>query len=194
MILIVSLLLVLNFILFHMYSSQKKTIENYRDNALEAITTHEDMKETLRIGLYHRYKRDLVEDKVENPLLFEHFVAEIMTSVRGGSTYVTKGSGDYGVDIEEETNAGLYLGQVKCYNDYNPVSFDPIAIIHSQMVKQGAIGGYLITTGKFTANAYNYANELNIDLIDGNQLVELWLEHLDSKRELVSEFKALPAT
>lgn len=194
MILIVSLLLVLNFIFFHMYSSQKKTIENYRDNALEAITTHEDMKETLRIGLYHRYKRDLEEDKVENPLLFEHFVAEIMTSVRGGSTYVTKGSGDYGVDIEEETDAGLYLGQVKCYNDYNPVSFDPIAIIHSQMVKQGAVGGYVITTGKFTANAYNYANGLNIDLIDGNQLVELWLEHLDSKRELVSEFKIVPAT
>lgn len=194
MILIISLLLVLNFIFFHMYSSQKKTIENYRDNALEAITTHEDMKETLRIGLYHRYKRDLEGDKVENPLLFEHFVAEIMTSVRGGSTYVTKGSGDYGVDIEEETDAGLYLGQVKCYSDQNPVSFDPIAIIHSQMVKQEAVGGYVITTGKFTSNAYNYAIGLNIDLIDGNQLVELWLQHLDSKRESVSEFKIVPAT
>lgn len=194
MILIVSLLLVLNFIFFHMYSNQKKIIENYRNNALDAITTHEDMKETLRIGLYHRFKRDLEEEKAENPLMFEHFVAEIMTSVRGGSTYVTQGSGDYGVDIEEQTDEGLYLGQVKCYNDHNPISFDPIAIIHSQMVKQGAVGGYVITTGKFTSNAYNYANGLNIDLIDGNQLVELWLQHLDSKRENVSEFKAVPAT
>ncbi|MEF3352103.1 restriction endonuclease [Paenibacillus sp. GYB006] len=194
MILIVSLLLVLNFIFFQMYSNQKKIIENYRDNALEAITTDEDMKETLRIGLYHRFKRDPEEEKAENPLLFEHFVAEIMTSVRGGSTYVTKGSNDYGVDIEEETDAGLYLGQVKCYNDLKSVDFKPIAIIHSQMIKQGAVGGYVITTSKFTSNACNYANGLDIDLIDGNQLVELWLEHLDSKRESVSEFKAVPAT
>ncbi|WDH83450.1 restriction endonuclease [Paenibacillus urinalis] len=121
--------------------------------------------------------------------MFEQFAAEIMASVRGGSTYVTKGSGDYGVDIEEETDEGLYLGQVKCYNDQNPVSFDPIAIIHSQMVKQGAIGGYVVTTGKFTSNAYNYASGLNIELIDGNQLVELWLQHLDSKRERISRFE-----
>ncbi|GAK41831.1 hypothetical protein PUW24_11705 [Paenibacillus urinalis] len=43
---VVSVLIVLILILFYMYSNQKKTIENYRDNALEAITTHADMKET----------------------------------------------------------------------------------------------------------------------------------------------------
>lgn len=78
-------------------------LEDYRNNALEAFSSHEDMKETLRIGLYNRFKRDLEEEKEENPLLFEHFVAEIMSSVRGGNTYVTKSSGDFGIDIEEQT-------------------------------------------------------------------------------------------
>ncbi|MNG39677.1 hypothetical protein D3C84_1278800 [compost metagenome] len=45
----------------------------------------------------------------------------------------------------------------------------------------------MITTGKFTPNAYAYAKGLNIDLINGNQLVEIWLHHLETKRERVAE-------
>ncbi|WP_354518408.1 hypothetical protein [Paenibacillus sp. OAE614] len=43
---------------------------NYQENALEAFSSHEDMKETLRIGLYNRFKRDLEMEKEGNPLLF----------------------------------------------------------------------------------------------------------------------------
>ena len=57
---------------------------------LMRFSSHEDMKETLRIGLYNRFKRDLEQEKEEDPLLFEHFVASIMTSVRGGSTNVIR--------------------------------------------------------------------------------------------------------
>lgn len=169
--------------LLYQYYNQKRMLENYRRNALDAITSHEDMKETLRIGLYNRFKRDLEQEKDEDPLLFEHFVANIMTTVRGCSTYVTKSSGDFGIDIEERTDNGLYLGQVKCYKE--PVGYEPIAIIHSQMVKQGATGGYVVTTSDFTSNARTYALGLNIDLINGRQLVDLWLKHLDTNRERV---------
>ncbi|MEN1985378.1 restriction endonuclease [Paenibacillus hubeiensis] len=158
-----SILLMFTCYLVYKYNNQKQMLEDYRNNALEAFSSHEDMKETLRIGLYNRFKRDLEEDKEENPLLFEHFVAEIMSSVRGGNIHVTKSSGDFGIDIEEQIEEGLYLGQVKCYNDMNLVGFDPIAIIHSQMVKQGAVGGYVVTTSEFTSNARKYAEGLNID-------------------------------
>lgn len=181
-----SLLFIVMAFLLYLYFDQKKLLESYRMNALDAFSSHEDMKETIRIGLYNRFKRDLEQDKEEDPLLFEHFVADIMKSVRGGTTLVTRSSGDFGIDIVEHTDDGLYLGQVKCYNDFNPVGFDPIAIIHSQMIKQDAVGGYVVTTRRFTANAYTYAEGLDIELITGNQLVELWLKHLETKSESIT--------
>lgn len=187
-----SILLMFTCYLVYKYNNQKQMLEDYRNNALEAFSSHEDMKETLRIGLYNRFKRDLEEEKEENPLLFEHFVAEIMSSVRGGTTHVTKSSGDFGIDIEEQTEEGLYLGQVKCYNDMNLVGFGPIAIIHSQMVKQDAVGGFVVTTSDYTSNARNYAEGLDIDLINGTQLVELWLEHLENKSERVTALNPIP--
>ncbi len=180
-------------ICYLLYSNkrQKLLLVSYQENALEAFSSHEDMKETLRIGLYNRFKRDLEMEKEDNPLLFEQFAAEIMTTVRGGRTYVTKGSGDFGIDIEEHSNEGLYLGQVKCYSDQNLVGFDPIAIVHSQMIKQGAAGGYVITTSEFTSNAYMYAEGLNIDLINGKQVVELWLDYLDPKHDPIEELQPI---
>ncbi|MFB9327438.1 restriction endonuclease [Paenibacillus aurantiacus] len=156
--------------LLYLHYKQKRLLEKYRSNALDAFSSHQDMKETLRIGLYNRFKRDLEQEKDEDPLLFEHFVADIMTTIRGGSTYVTKSSGDFGVDIEERTEKGLYIGQVKCYNDINLVGYAPIAIIHSQMMKQGAVGGYVVTTSDFTTNARIYARGLKIELINGRQI------------------------
>ncbi|WP_337034852.1 restriction endonuclease [Paenibacillus illinoisensis] len=187
-----SILLMFTCYLVYKYHNQKQMLEDYRNNALEAFSSHEDMKETLRIGLYNRFKRDLEEEKKENPLLFEHFVGEIMSSVRGGNIHVTKSSGDFGIDIEEQTEEGLFLGQVKCYSDMNLVGFGPIAIIHSQMVKQGAVGGYVVTTSDYTSNARNYAEGLDIELINGLQLVELWLEHLETKSERVTALSPIP--
>ncbi|WP_081954038.1 restriction endonuclease [Paenibacillus sp. FSL R5-0345] len=45
-----------------------------------------------------------------------------------------------------------------------------------------------MTTGKFTHNAYTYAEGLDIELINGKQLVELWLKHLETKSESVIQF------
>lgn len=171
----------------YLYFKQKKQLEKIQMSAVEAFASNSEMKETLRIGLYNRFKREPELEKEEDPLLFEHFVARVMTSVRGGSINVTKGSGDFGIDLEELTDNGLFLGQVKCYHDMNSVGYEPIAIVHSQMIKQGAIGGYVVTTSKFTANAINYAEGLNIELINGSQLIELWLQNLEIKQENFKE-------
>lgn len=173
-------------VLLGLFINQKRVLENYRLDALDAFSSQEDMKETLRIGLYNRFKREPGVDKEEDPLLFERFVADIMESLRGGRTFVTRSSGDYGIDIEERNERGLYLGQVKCYGDLNPVGFEPVAIVHSQMVKQQASGGYVVTTGRFTPNAFEYAQGLNIELISGHRLVELWLRQLEAKQESVA--------
>lgn len=109
----------------------------------------------------------------QNPYEFEDFVAEVFERYFGGIATTTSRSGDFGVDIEHQREDGLYLGQAKAYKV--DLDFSPIAKIHSNMVKRGAKGGFVVTTSSFTFNARQYAEGLNIDLIDGVKLVEYWL-------------------
>ena len=155
------------------------------------VESSEEMKRTLAMGLYLRFKKESEESPVNyssiylkgNPLLFESFVAEVVKSSRGGSIWVSPSSNDQGVDFEHTTDEGLFLGQVKCYQ--GDLSYEPIALIHSNMVKRTAIGGYVITTGSFTENARKYAESLNVELITGVKLVEEWMKSLrQSEKEI----------
>src|SRR5690606_17228741 len=100
------------------------------------IDSSEEMKKTLAMGLYLRFKKKGEEEIQEtytsnfireDPLMFENFVADVFEKSRGGSTWVSQASGDFGVDFEHITDEGKYLGQVKCYK--NDLPFDPIALI-----------------------------------------------------------------
>lgn len=189
---IISILIVTNVCWLLLYLRQKGMLMHYRSSAIDTLTTHDEMKETLKIGLYHRYKKEQGDSKDDGSLEFEAFVAEMMEAVRGGRTYVTRASRNYGIDIEEHTDHGLYLGLAVCADDRNPVDYIPIAVVHSQMVKRGAVGGYVATTGEFTAGAYQYADELNIELYNGDRLVDLWVGSEEAEEEELTEFS--PAT
>ncbi|PLS17615.1 restriction endonuclease [Bacillus sp. M6-12] len=162
-----------------------KRKNNFHTSLLaQHIDTSEEMKRTLAMGLYMRFKKENADSPPnysstyikQDPFMFESFVAEVIQKAKGGSTWVLPASGDFGVDFEHTTNEGLFLGQVKCYQGDLP--FDPIALIHSNMIKKGAKGGYVITTGSFTPAAREYAEGLNIELINGVKLVDLWLNGL----------------
>jgi restriction system protein len=167
-----------------------KRKNNYHTSMLfHHIKSSEEMKRTLAMGLYLRFKKENPDNAPnyssiyikQDPFTFESFVANVIKKSRGGSVWVSPGSGDFGVDFEHTTEQGLYLGQVKCYEGDQP--FNPIALIHSNMVKRGAVGGYVITTGSFTSAAYEYAEGLNIELIDGVKLVESWINGLENVEE-----------
>ena len=117
--------------------------------------------------------------------MFEAFVADVINKSKGGTTWVSPSSGDFGVDFEHTTNERLYLGQVKCYQ--GDLSFESIALIHSNMVKKGAKGGYVITTGAFTSGAKEYADGVDIELIAGVKLVELWLDGLENAEQEIKQ-------
>lgn len=175
------------------YFSTKK--ENEYQTALLAnhIESRDELKKTLAMGLYLRFCKEENDNDSnyssiylkQDPLQFERFAAEIMEKTRGGSTWVTPPTGDFGVDFEHETEKGLFLGQVKCYQGDLP--FDSIALIHSNIIKRGAQGGYVITTGSFTPAAYEYAKGLNVELIDGVKFVESWLSSLSKEEEKMKE-------
>lgn len=160
----------------------------------ETFQYSDDMKRTLAMGLYLRFHKEKSPDDPvkftnlflrEDPISFEHFVADIISQVKGGSTIVYPPSGDFGVDFEHNVDENLFLGQVKCYKE--DVNFEPIAILHSNMVKEGAKGGYIITTSSFTPAAKQYAADLNIELINGIKLVELWIQSLNHNEQEVKK-------
>lgn len=177
----------------HFQLSKRKN--NYRTTLLTGqIDTSNQFKKTLAMGLYLRFRNEDSSSTIkENPIfikedryLFEHFVADIYKAVRGGSIWVTPRSGDFGVDFEHETEDGKFLGQVKC--EMNNMDFEPIAVLHSNMIKNGAMGGYVITTSSFTEAAKHYARGLDIELIDGVRLVELWLDGMENTEEEIKHF------
>ncbi len=170
---IIGLFTVLGFGLYWVREYRKKTAS--LETVIAGLTDcNSEMKRTLLAGLIKRFGPIQSSEGEETPLDFERFVAKIMRMSYGGKTSVTKASGDYGVDIEHRQGKNLHLGQVKCYDEGNFVGYEPVAIIHSQMVKQEAAGGFVVTTSDFSSNARKYAQDLNIDLIDGNMLIELW--------------------
>jgi restriction system protein len=186
---LVALILAGAFVKFYSH----KTNTDYQTQLLaHHIDKSEEMKKTLAIGLYMRFRKETEEDKClstsylkQDPIMFESFVAEVIERAKGGSTWVSPPTGDFGVDFEHTTEEGLYLGQVKCKQDDLP--FNDIALVHSNMIKKGAIGGYVITTSSFTPAAREYAQGLDIELIEGIQLVDLWMKGLENAEQEIKE-------
>jgi len=187
---IVAILLTMAFIKYFWIKKEDQYQTSLLANHIESSN---ELKKTLAMGLYLRFCKEEEESiskyssifLKQDPIQFETFAAEIIEKTRGGSTWVTPPKGDFGVDFEHETEKGLFLGQVKCCQGDLP--FDPIALIHSNMVKRGAVGGYVITTGSFTPAAYEYAKELNVELIDGVKFVECWLASLGTVEKEIKE-------
>lgn len=178
-----------------LFEAWRKREENddLRTIVTESLSTNEEIRKTLAMGLFYRFKKeDDVKEKQkiiseiflkQDPYEFETFVATVMKNYYGGSTYVTPSSGDCGIDIEHTRKEGLFLGQVKCYE--KDLDFVPIAIIHSQIMKENAQGGFVVTTGSFSTKAKEYAKNLNIELIDGLKLVEFWEKGMDKQNHLI---------
>lgn len=162
----------------------------FRLDFARLFRSHEEMYQTIALGLYHRFK--LEEGKSESPWDFEHFVKEVLQDLYGGEAFVTPGSGDMGVDIKQTRQEGLFLGQVKCYALDQPVSYEPIAILHSQMINQQATGGFIVTTSTFSESAKNYLSQIgaNIELIDGQRFIHYWAESCEIRKGAYHEEKS----
>ncbi|WP_078382001.1 restriction endonuclease [Sutcliffiella halmapala] len=145
------------------------------------IIVKDEFKRTIALGLYQRFCKEVEEKKYSstflknNPLEFEHFIADVFKHKYGLEAFVTKSSGDFGVDIEHGIGEDKVLGQVKCYRE--DMGYETIAILHSNMVKQNVSKGYVVSTAGFNENARSYAEGLDIDLINGMDLVEMWINH-----------------
>lgn len=99
---------------------------------------------------------------------FEQLVGETFRR-RGFSVAPTQVGADGGVDLVLRQRGKTYLVQCKQWRAFK-VSVNVVRELYGVMAAEGAIGGYVVTCGTFTEQAYTFAKGLNLHLIDGAQL------------------------
>ena len=100
---------------------------------------------------------------------FELLVGEAFRR-RGYSVTETGGGGaDGGVDLQLARGGETFLVQCKHWKAYK-VSVNVVRELYGVMAARGAAGGFVVSSGVFTAEARAFARGCNIDLIDGAAL------------------------
>ena len=106
---------------------------------------------------------------------FEDLVSEFFGR-RGYAIKQTGGDGpDGGVDIVLSKGSDKYLVQCKQWKAYK-VGVQVVRELHGVMAAQGAAGGFVVTAGEFSEDAKNFAEGLNIRLVEGSLLQRMMQE------------------
>ncbi len=112
---------------------------------------------------------------------FERLISALLQSM-GFRTEITKASGDGGIDIvaflDRPIIGGRYLIQCKRLAPEVPVGTATVREFYGALsADRTAVKGILITTSSFTTQAEEFARQLPIELIAGEQLQQLLSEH-----------------
>lgn len=103
---------------------------------------------------------------------FELLVGEAFR-MRGFSVTETGGGGsDGGIDLVLRKDSEIFLVQCKQWRAYK-VSVNVVRELLGVMVTKGAAGGFVVTSGVFTAEAHLFTKGQNIELIDGSKLAAM---------------------
>lgn len=109
-----------------------------------------------------------------DPVEFEHLIANLLVRM-GLDTQLTKASHDGGVDIvaldKRPILGGKIVIQAKRYKRTVPVSC--VRDLYGAMQHEGASKAILVTTSKLGADAWQFAEGKPLQLIEGQQLLEL---------------------
>lgn len=106
---------------------------------------------------------------------FERFCAELLKRRGFLEVEVTKGSGDYGVDILAEKDGVTYAIQCKCY-DATPVGVSAIQEAYAGRDYYDRMVGAVMTNQYFTSPAVEAARKLKILLWDRGYLERMMEE------------------
>lgn len=130
---------------------------------------------------------------------FEHLIRELFEkefSPNGGEVKVTQASRDGGVDAiafdPDPIRGGKIVIQAKRYT--NVVGVSAVRDLYGTVVNEGATKGVLVTTSSYGPDAYGFASDKPITLLDGGNLLHLLAKHGHKARIDLQEAKALAAT
>ena len=113
---------------------------------------------------------------------FEHLVRELFEKefiASGGEVHVTQGSRDGGVDAiafdPDPIRGGKLVIQAKRYT--NTVEVAAVRDLYGTLLNEGATKGILVTTSDFGSDAYAFAKDKPITLLNGANLLSLLEKH-----------------
>ncbi|MEF8711475.1 MAG: restriction endonuclease [Candidatus Accumulibacter propinquus] len=116
---------------------------------------------------------------------FELLVGEAFR-MRGFSVVETGGGGsDGGIDLQLKKGSEVFLVQCKQWRAYK-VSVNVVRELFGVMASQGATGGFVVTSGTFSADARSFVEGKNIELIDGSVLKAMIDRVRTARPEMVS--------
>jgi restriction system protein len=127
---------------------------------------------------------------------FEHLIRELFEkefSANGGEVKVTQASRDGGVDAiafdPDPIRGGKIVIQAKRYT--NTVEVSAVRDLYGTVLAEGATKGILVTTSNFGPDAYRFAKDKPLHLMDGNNLLYLLEKHGHTARIDLAEAKKL---
>lgn len=127
---------------------------------------------------------------------FEHLIREIFErefSSNGGEVKVTQASRDGGVDAvafdPDPIRGGKIVIQAKRYT--NTVDVSSVRDLYGTVLNEGAIKGILVTTSDFGPDAYQFAKDKPLTLMNGSNLLFLLGRHGHKARINLKEAKLL---
>lgn len=103
---------------------------------------------------------------------FEMLVGEAYR-LQGYAVQETGGGGaDGGIDLVLAKDGEKFLVQCKHWKAYR-VGVSVVRELYGLMFAKGALGGFVVTSGRFTQEAKDFAAGRNIRLVDGEALFAL---------------------
>lgn len=123
----------------------------------------------------------LTEVLNQSPAFFEQLVVDLMKAMDYGEGFVTKYSGDDGIDgiiHEDKLGFNLIYIQAKRWKPDVTIGKPELQKFAGAMMGPPKVDkGLFITTARFSPKAKDYANAQHIILVDGKRLTELMIEH-----------------
>jgi restriction system protein len=113
---------------------------------------------------------------------FENLIREVFEkefSKNGGEVKITRASRDGGVDAvafdPDPIRGGKIVIQAKRYT--NTVSVSAVRDLYGTLMNEGANKGILVTTADYGPDAYEFAKDKPLTLLNGNELLYLLAQH-----------------
>lgn len=117
----------------------------------------------------------------QSPSFFEALVVDLMKAMGYGNGFVTKATGDGGIDgiiHEDKLGFNLIYIQAKRWATGTTIGKPEIQKFAGAMMGPPKVDkGLFITTAKFSQGARDFANAQHIILVDGEKLTELMIEY-----------------
>ena len=162
---------------------QNRTVPQDKPEEVQEVS--ETPQETLD-RVYKTINSELAEELLseimrQSPGFFETLVVDLMKAMGYGDGFVTKASGDDGIDgiiHEDKLGFNLIYTQAKRWNPSVSIGKPEIQKFAGAMMGPPKIEkGLFITTARFSQGARAYGEAQHIILVDGQKLTELMIEY-----------------